>query len=400
MAATQLPATRTATRAHCAQRKDERRRERDQNEHGGANADGAEHLALGLGDASIVQPAVMPPHQSCERGHYGRGQSPIRLHQDPRREKDQGRCRGGQQRLSGHEAGDASEHPGRRSRWGIDEARLPVGSQVLFRQDTFFETYRWYVVGFSAFALAQTLLIGALLLERRTRRKAEAHVTEAEQRYRTLADFNHDWESWMKPDGSYAYVSPSAQRLTGYDAREFYDNPALTTDLVVPEDRLRWAEHTRAAIAGEHPRGLEFRITTATGEVRWIDHVCSPVVENGQFLGVRGSNRDVTERKQSEQELRRALDEIKQLRDQLEVDNSYLSEELRLRGSIDGIVGVSDGLSYVLGKARQVADTSSTVLLLGETGVGKDVVATAIHNLSPRRGRPLIRVNCAALPRR
>ena len=106
---------------------------------------------------------------------------------------------------------------------------------------------------------------------------------------------------------------------------------------------------------------------------------------------MRGSNRDVTERKQSEQELRRALDEIRQLRDQLEVDNSHTSEELRLRGSIDGIVGVSDGLSYVLGKARQVADTSSTVLILGETGVGKDVVATAIHNLSPRRARPLIR---------
>ncbi len=143
---------------------------------------------------------------------------------------------------------------------------------------------------------------------------------------------------------------------------------------------------------------MEFRITTPTGEVRWIDHVCSPVTENGRFLGVRGSNRDITERKKGEQDLRRALEEIGHLRDQLEVDNSYLTEELKLSGCIKGIVGVSDALGYVLGKARQVADTSSTVLILGETGVGKDVIATAIHNLSDRRIRPLIRVNCSALP--
>ncbi len=159
-----------------------------------------------------------------------------------------------------------------------------------------------------------------------------------------------------------------------------------------------WEDHARAAGAAASPPGMEFRITTPTGEVRWIDHVCSPVMEHGQFLGVRGANRDITARKQGEQDLRRALEEIGHLRDQLEVDNSYMSEELKLRGGIEGIVGESDALGYVLGKARQVANTSSTVLILGETGVGKDAVATAIHNLSDRRARPLIRVNCAALP--
>jgi PAS domain S-box-containing protein len=283
-------------------------------------------------------------------------------------------------------------------RWGIDERRLPAGSVVMFRVPTIFETYRWYVLGFLGVALAQSLLLGALLVERRTRRLAQIKVLDAEQRYRTIADFNHDWESWMRPDGTYAYVSPSAKRLTGYEAQAFFDNPALTTDLVVPEDRPRWAEHTHTSIAGQHPAGLEFRIKTASGEIRWIDHVCSPVVENGQFLGVRGSNRDITERKRAELDLRKALAEIEHLRDRLEVDNTYLSEELKLREGIEGIVGASDALGYVLGKARQVAETSSTVLLMGETGVGKDMVAAAIHNLSGRRARPLIKVNCAALP--
>ena len=242
------------------------------------------------------------------------------------------------------------------------------------------------------------MLIAALLLERRTRRKAEVHVTEAEQRYRTVADFNHDWEYWKRPDGSYAYVSPSVLRVTGHEAQEFYDKPTLVADLVVPEDRARWVAHSRASSTGANPPGMEFRITAASGEIRWIDHVCSAVTENGRFLGVRGSNRDITARKQGEQDLNRAFQEIGRLRDQLEIDNTYLSEELKLRVGIDGIVGASDALGYVLSKARQVADTSSTVLLLGETGVGKDIIATAIHNLSPRRARPLIRVNCAALP--
>ena len=283
-------------------------------------------------------------------------------------------------------------------RWGIDQSRLPAGSQVLFREYTFFETYRWYAIGAAAFAIAQSLLIGALLLERRTRRTAEVQVKEAEQRYRTVADFTYDSEHWMRPDGTYAYVSPSVARLTGHEAQEFYDNPTLLNDLVLPEDRGKWEEHVRAARTAASPPGMEFRITTPTGEIRWIEHVCTAVVENGRFLGVRGSNRDITARKQGEHDLRRALDEIGQLRDQLEVDNTYLSEELKLHGSIEGIVGASDALRYVLGKARQVASTSSTVLLLGETGVGKDIVAMAIHNLSPRCARPLIRVNCAALP--
>jgi PAS domain S-box-containing protein len=283
-------------------------------------------------------------------------------------------------------------------RWGMDERRIPAGSEILFRTPTLFEAYRWYVLGALGMTLLQTLLIGALLLERNRRRRTTDRLREADQAYRILADFNSDWEFWKKPDGSYAYVSPSVSRVTGYDARAFYERPTRSAELIVPEDRQRWDDHDRIAMQGGGPAALDFRIATVSGQVRWIEHRCTPVVEEGRFLGLRGSNRDITARKQHEAELRQALAEIQQLREQLEVDNTYLHEELTRWSGVDGIVGASDPLRYVLGRAKQVAETSSTVLLLGETGVGKDMIAAAIHSMSARRARPLVRVNCAALP--
>jgi formate hydrogenlyase transcriptional activator len=97
-------------------------------------------------------------------------------------------------------------------------------------------------------------------------------------------------------------------------------------------------------------------------------------------------------------ELKTALSEIKMMKDQLEAENIYFREEIKLRGHFSNIIGQSDGLKYVLYRAEQVAPANTTVLILGETGTGKELIAAAIHNMSSRRERPLITVNCAALP--
>jgi formate hydrogenlyase transcriptional activator len=96
--------------------------------------------------------------------------------------------------------------------------------------------------------------------------------------------------------------------------------------------------------------------------------------------------------------LRTALSEIKTMKEQLEVENIYFRQELKTLHKLGHILGQSDGLKYVLYRAEQVAPTDTTVLILGETGTGKDLIAAAIHDMSPRRDRPLITVNCAALP--
>jgi len=97
-------------------------------------------------------------------------------------------------------------------------------------------------------------------------------------------------------------------------------------------------------------------------------------------------------------ELQTALSEIKTMKDQLEIENIYFRNENKLKHRFKNIIGQSDGLKYVLYRAEQVASSNTTVLILGETGAGKELIAFAIHNMSPRKERPLITVNCAALP--
>jgi transcriptional regulator with GAF, ATPase, and Fis domain len=93
-----------------------------------------------------------------------------------------------------------------------------------------------------------------------------------------------------------------------------------------------------------------------------------------------------------------ALSEIKKLKDQLEAERAYLQEEIKLEYNYENIIGQSDALKYVLYKVEQIASSNTIVLVLGETGTGKELIARAIHGLSLRKNRALVKVNCATLP--
>jgi transcriptional regulator with GAF, ATPase, and Fis domain len=108
--------------------------------------------------------------------------------------------------------------------------------------------------------------------------------------------------------------------------------------------------------------------------------------------------REIEERKKAEESLREALKEVKQLKNQLRDENLYLREEINLIHSHKDIVGNSEAIRTVLKQIEQVAPTDSTVLIQGETGTGKELLAHTIHNLSALKGRLMIKVNCAALP--
>jgi formate hydrogenlyase transcriptional activator len=107
---------------------------------------------------------------------------------------------------------------------------------------------------------------------------------------------------------------------------------------------------------------------------------------------------EIEERKNAEESLRETLKEVKQLKAKLREENLYLREEFNLLQSHKDIVGNSEAIRTVLIQIEQVAGTESTVLIQGETGTGKELVATAVHDLSPRKDRLMIKVNCAALP--
>lgn len=108
--------------------------------------------------------------------------------------------------------------------------------------------------------------------------------------------------------------------------------------------------------------------------------------------------RNITDRKQKENRLEIALDNIKRLKEEFETENTILKEEIQEEKSFSNIISKSKNYRKVLEQVEQVADTEATVLILGETGTGKELLARAIHQLSEREDRPMVKINCGALP--
>ncbi|MEQ8996865.1 MAG: PAS domain S-box protein [Coleofasciculus sp. B1-GNL1-01] len=163
-------------------------------------------------------------------------------------------------------------------------------------------SYKW--LSWTGVPFLEEQLIYVVAHDITERKQAEQALQESEQRFRTVADFTYDWEYWRDPDGSFIYVSPSCQRITGYQAEEFLNNPRLFEAIVHPDDRQRIAEHIRQQLDNPHIYSTDFRIITRTGSIRWIAHACQPVYsEDGRWLGQRASNRDISDRKQAEEAL-------------------------------------------------------------------------------------------------
>ncbi len=148
---------------------------------------------------------------------------------------------------------------------------------------------------------------------------------------------------------------------------------------------------------GDAPaREVEIPWTTPPSPPRQIEVCVLPIeLEAGRRLVVV---RDITALRGVERQLDEALAEVQDLKDRFEAEALYLQDEIRSDHNIEGIIGASPDLHAMLDAIQTVADTEATVLIRGETGVGKELVARAIHDLGSRRERPLVKVNCAALP--
>ncbi|MDH5707721.1 MAG: PAS domain S-box protein, partial [Hylemonella sp.] len=164
-----------------------------------------------------------------------------------------------------------------------------------------------------------------------TQRTSQLRISE--EKYRTVADFTYDWEFWVGPDGRYLYVSPSCERLTGYSADAFLDDPDLLERIVDPEDHLIIERHLSAIPhASMHTCALEFRVVTKAGETRWMEHRCRPVLRgDGTYLGRRASNRDITDRKLVVQRLREESDRSRLYLEVAEVFIVVLDEAARIQ---------------------------------------------------------------------
>jgi PAS domain S-box-containing protein len=166
-----------------------------------------------------------------------------------------------------------------------------------------------------------------------------------------------------------------------------------------PDDRDMVEQEVRRAVTNLGDYAGEFRTVFLGAAERWISSR-GRVYEDagGKPARMLGAAIDLTERKQMEEQLRDRLREIEELKQQVERENVYLQEEIGLLVEHADIVGKSAAIRNVLVQAGQVAGTDSTVLLMGETGTGKELMARAIHRMSRRKARTLVTVNCASLP--
>ena len=145
----------------------------------------------------------------------------------------------------------------------------------------------------------------ALLDEVQRREKA---LQDSEEKFRTVADHTYDWEYWRGVDGQIIYMSPSCERITGYTAEEFLQDPELLIGIIHPQDRDNFTRHLHQKEHGtcnEDCHTPDFRIRTRSGEECWICHVCQEVYDReGKSIGRRACNRDITKRKVIEEKLR------------------------------------------------------------------------------------------------
>jgi transcriptional regulator with GAF, ATPase, and Fis domain len=195
------------------------------------------------------------------------------------------------------------------------------------------------------------------------------------------------------------WVTPQTTRALfrfGQDEELSYER---FSRMIHPEDRERVREAERHALATGEELLVDYRIVLPEGALRWVSargrRHCSA---DGKPQRLMGASVDITERKLAEEALNKSYAEIKDLKERLEAESAYLKAEIKVSHTHGQILGHSQGIKHVLHQVEQVAAAECAVLLTGETGTGKELIAQEIHRLSRRRERLMVLVNCAALP--
>ena len=250
----------------------------------------------------------------------------------------------------------------------------------------------------------------AVMFDITERKKMEEALKNSETNYRRLFEAAQDGILVLDAEtGQISDVNQFLLEMLGYSREEILGKKLWEIGT------FRDIEESKATSAELKSKGYvrydDLPLVTKDGRAIAVEFVSNVYLVNHHKV-IQCNIRDTTERKLTAEalkksynelerqavELRTALAEVKTLKDRLEVENIYFRRESKLKHQFNNIIGQSDGLKYVLYRVEQVASMNTTILILGETGTGKELIAAAVHNMSPRKERPLITVNCAALP--
>ena len=240
----------------------------------------------------------------------------------------------------------------------------------------------------SPLEMAEGHLVLAVVRDVSQKKLAEQALRRSEQQFRSLFEFSPDAIVVTSREGKIAEVNTQVEKFFGYSRSELLGQPI---EILIPErfrethpkHRADYAAHSRVRTMGA---GLGLYGLRKDGREFPVDIMLGPV-EGPEGQVVLSVIRDLSEKREAEEALRRS-----------EREKSYLEEELVTTQQFEEIVGESSGLKRVLKQVEDVAGTDATVLILGETGTGKELIARAIHRLSPRRDNAFVKLNCSAIP--
>ena len=215
-------------------------------------------------------------------------------------------------------------------------------------------------------------------------KQAEEKIRQSEMELRQILDFAPQQVAVLGPDNTRLYVNQAMLDYCGFTQEEW--RSSNFGSFVHPEDRERFRNETRSKFLSGLPHETEMRSLGKDGTYRWFLYRWNPLRdEQGRLIRWYVAATDIEDRKQAEQRLQN--------------ENVALREEIDKASMFEEIVGTSRSLQTVLSLISKVAPTDSSVLVTGETGTGKELVARAIHKRSRRSSRPFVSVNCAAIPR-
>lgn len=205
----------------------------------------------------------------------------------------------------------------------------------------------------------------------------------------------------VNADGKTTFVNRAAQEMLGWTSEDLLGRDIHT---------MIHHHHLNGDAYPSHqcPIYQSFRfeqVNRIEDEVFWrkdgkpirVEYVSTPIYDGAQLVGAVVIFRDITERWESERKLRDAMDQVAALRDQLEEENAYLQEAISIERAHHDIIGRSDAIRRIITQIELVGPTDTSVLILGENGVGKSLVASAIHNDSSRKRRPMIHFKPGAI---
>lgn len=232
-------------------------------------------------------------------------------------------------------------------------------------------------------------------------RRAQGFFSELERQNQLILNAAGEGIYGVNADGKTTFLNRAAQEMLGWTAEDLLGHDIHS---VIHHHHLNGETYH----SHDCPIYQSFRfeqVARIEDEVFWrkdgkpirVEYVSTPIYDQKVLAGAVVIFRDITERKENERKLREAMEEVAALRDRLEQENAYLQEAITSERAHHDIIGRSPAIRQLLTKIGLVAPTDATVLITGEAGTGKALVATAIHSDSPRRRRPLIHFKCGAV---